>query len=395
MIPSSRMKFGVFMAPFHRVGENPTLALDRDLELLQWLDVLGYDEAYIGEHHSAGWETIASPEVFMATAAERTRHIRLGTGVISLPYHHPYMVANRMVLLDHLTRGRVILGVGPGALNSDAYMFGIDMGRQREMMDESLGIILRLMTETEPITYKSDWFELHDAILQLRPYQQPHVPVAVASVESPSGVTLAGKHGAAVLSMSVPRGTIRKTTLKDLWSIAEESAAEHGQTVRREDWGIVSGVHLAESRKEAFEDIRQGGARLVTEYFADTLGNPAPDVPPDQIVDYMVENNQWIVGTPEDCIAGIERLQEMSGGFGSFMIRVEDWAPREKIMHSYELLARYVMPHFQGSLVGIQNSRRWVSEIKGDLQAYRTASLQRATDAYDATRQAAKVDQAD
>ena len=162
MTVNGRMKFGVFMAPFHRVNENPTLALDRDLELLQWLDTLGFDEAYIGEHHSAGWETIASPEVFIATAAERTRHIRLGTGVISLPYHHPYMVANRMVLLDHLTKGRVILGVGPGALNTDAYMFGLDPARQREMMDESLGIIIRLMTETEPITYKSDGFELNE-----------------------------------------------------------------------------------------------------------------------------------------------------------------------------------------------------------------------------------------
>ncbi len=125
MAVPKRMKFGVFMAPFHRVGENPTLALERDLELLQWLDTLGFDEAYIGEHHSAGWETIASPEMFMATAAERTRHIRLGTGVTSLPYHHPFMVANRMVQLDHLTRGRVILGCGPGARASDAIMLGI------------------------------------------------------------------------------------------------------------------------------------------------------------------------------------------------------------------------------------------------------------------------------
>ena len=384
MTVSQRMKFGVFLAPFHRVGENPTLAIERDLELLQWLDYLGFDEAYIGEHHSAGWETIASPEIFIATAAERTRHIRLGTGVISLPYHHPLMVANRMVLLDHLTRGRVILGVGPGALGTDAYMLGIDPSRQREMMDESLGIILRLMTETEPITYKSDWFELHDAHLQLRPYQQPHVPVAVASVESPAGVTLAGKHGAAVLSMAVPRGTVRKTTLKDLWAIAEESAAKHGQTVRREDWGIVSGLHLAETREEAYEDIRVGGARLVTEYFQNTLGNPAPDVPEDQIVDYMVEHNQWIVGTPDDCVAGIERLQEMSGGFGSFMIRVEDWAPREKILRSYELLARYVMPRFQGSLAGIEMSSRWASDIKEVLQTNRRAAIQRATDTYDA-----------
>ena len=135
------------MATFHRPGENPTRGLERDLELLQWFDSLGFDEAWIGEHHSAGCETICSPEVFIATAAERTQHIRLGTGVISLPYHHPYMVANRMVLLDHLTKGRVMLGVGPGALASDAYMFGIDPKRQREMMDESLTVIMRLFTE--------------------------------------------------------------------------------------------------------------------------------------------------------------------------------------------------------------------------------------------------------
>ena len=378
----SRMKFSIFMAPFHRVGENPTLALERDLELIQWLDVLGFDQAYIGEHHSAGWETIASPEVFIATAAERTRNIRLGTGVISLPYHHPLMVANRMVLLDHLTRGRVILGVGPGALASDALMLGIKSERQREMMDESLGIIMRLFNETDPITYRSDWFELNEAVLQLRPYQQPHLPVAVASVESPAGVTLAGKHGASVLSISVPRDTIRKTTLKELWSIAEATAAEHGKEMRREDWGIVVGCHLADSKKQAIEEIREGAARVVTEYFGETLGNPPPDVPRDQIVDYMVEHNQWIVGTPDDCIAGIERLQEMSGGFGNFMIRAEDWAPRDKIHRSYELLARYVMPHFQGSLTGIINSNQWANQRKETLQANRTAGLQSATDAF-------------
>ena len=381
-----KMKFGVFMAPFHRVGENPTLALERDLELIQWLDTLGYDEAYIGEHHSAGWETIASPEVFMATAAERTRNIRLGSGVVSLPYHHPYMVANRFVQLDHLTRGRVILGVGPGALASDALMLGIRPERQREMMDESLGVIMRLMTETDPISHKSDWFELNEAVIQLRPYQTPHVPVAVASVESPAGVTVAGKHGASVLSLSVPRDTIRRTSLMELWDIAEETAAEHGQTMRREDWGIVMGMHLADSRQQAFEDIREGSARVVTEYFGQTLGNPVPDVPRGQIVDFMVEHNQWIVGTPDDAIAGIERLQEISGGFGKFMIRVEDWAPRDKIHRSYELLARYVMPHFQGSLVGIQTSNQWATERKETLQANRYAGLKTATETYDATR---------
>ena len=377
-----RMKFGVFMAPFHRPGENPTLALERDLELLQWLDVLGFDEAYIGEHHSAGWETICSPEIFMATAAERTRHLRLGTGVTSLPYHHPYMVANRMVLLDHLTRGRVILGVGPGALASDALMFGIDPERQREMMDEALGVIIRLFESTAPLTVKSDWFELNEAVLQLRPYQRPSIPVAVASVQSPAGVQVAGKYGAAVLSLSIPRDTVRQTSLKELWAIGEETAEKHGKTLRREEWSLVVPIHLAESRKEAIEDVRLGSGREVTEYFGRTLGHPVPDVPANQIVDFMVERNQWLVGTPEDCIAGIERLQEISGGFGGFLIRVEDWATREKTLHSYELFARYVMPRFQGSLTGIQVSNQWASERKEALQANRIAGLKRATDAY-------------
>ena len=381
-----RMKFGVFMAPFHRVGENPTLALERDLELLQWLDTLGFDEAYIGEHHSAGWETIASPELFMATAAERTRHIRLGTGVTSLPYHHPFMVANRMVQLDHLTRGRVILGCGPGALASDALMLGIKPERQRAMMEESLDAIVRLMSDTEPYSIKTDWFEMNEAVLQLRPYQDPIVPVAVASVESPAGVTLAGKHGASVLSLSVPRDTIRKTSLAELWSIAEETAAEHGKTMHRKDWGVVMGVHLADSKEQAFKDIKEGAGNVVTEYFGRTLGNEVPDVPRDQIVDYMVDHNQWIVGTPDDCIAGIQRLQELTGGFGKFMMRVEDWAPRDKIHRSYELLARYVMPYFQGSLQGIQISNEWASERREALQANRYVGIKAATDRFDADR---------
>jgi limonene 1,2-monooxygenase len=261
-------------------------------------------------------------------------------------------------------------------------MFGIDPARQREMMDESLGVILRLFTETEPITHKSDWFELREATLQLRPYQQPYTPVAVASVQSPAGVQLAGKHGAGVLSLSVPRGLVRETNLKELWSIAEETAAEHGKTMHREEWALVVGCHLAESKKEAFDDIRVGGARVVTEYFGQTLGHETPKAPFDKIVDHMVEHNQWIVGTPDDCIAGIQRLQELSGGFGKFMIRVEDWAPRAKVLNSYELLARYVMPQFQGSLAGITASNHWARSKREDLQVNRLAGLKAASDAY-------------
>lgn len=377
-----RMTFGIFMAPFHPLGEDPTLALDRDIELLQWLDYLGFDEAWIGEHHSAGWETIASPELFIATVAERTKHIRLGTGVISLPYHHPLMVANRMILLDHLTRGRAMLGVGPGALGTDAYMLGIDPLVQRRRMDESLGIIMRLLTATEPITYTSDWFELHEALPHLRPYSKPHMPVAVAAAQSPVGMQLAGKYGTGVISVSVIRDRGTAPDLNDFWHIAEASAAEYGNSVSRADWRVAVHAFLAESRKEAMAQARVGAGRYQRDYFENTLGLFGTEGPADQIIDRMVESGAWCVGTPDDLIAHIHRLDEQSGGFGGVLIQATEWGTREQVLHSYELMARYVKPHFQGSLVNLQRSSAWSSANKEALMALRTQAIEKAKQAY-------------
>jgi limonene 1,2-monooxygenase len=378
-----RLKFGIFLAPFHWSNENPTLAMERDLELIQWLDYLGFDEAWVGEHHSGGWEFIASPEVFIAVAAERTRSIKLGTGVISLPYHHPMMVANRMVQLDHLTRGRVMMGVGPGALVSDAYMLGIDPPTQRRRMDESLGIILRLMKETEPITYETDWFTLREARLHLRPYTKPHMPISVASAQSPSGMVLAGKHGASVLSMSVARGANQRAPLVEFWKIAEDTAAEHGQTVSRDEWRLVLHVFIAESRKEAIEQARVAAGRYQREYFEETLGNLSGfEGHPDKIIDFMIETRQWCVGTPDDLVEFIHELDEQSGGFGGLMVQATEWGTREQVRHSYELLARYVMPQFQGSLVNMKSSQAWTGEMKDEFQALRTKALDRAQTDY-------------
>ena len=375
----ARMKFGIFLGPFHRLGENPTLGLERDLELLQWIDSLGFDEAWIGEHHSAGWETIASPELFIATAAERTRHIKLGTGVISLPYHNPLMVANRMVLLDHLTRGRAMMGVGPGALVTDAYMMGIDPQVQRSRMDEALGVIMRLLTETDPITHESDWFTLKEALLHLRPYTQPHFPVVVAAAQSPSGMRLAGKHGTGVLSVTVVSKDSYSKNLSDFWKIAEDTAAEHGKTVSREDWRLVLLVHLAESREEAIEQARAGAARFQRDYFEETMGfDSVFDGPADKIIDAMVEQGTWCIGTPDDLIAAIERLDERSGGFGGLLVQATEFATREQVLHSYELLARYVMPRFQGSLVSLETSQAWAADKRHELIAQRKQAVRAA-----------------
>jgi limonene 1,2-monooxygenase len=351
------MKFGIFLAPFHRVGENPTLAINRDMELIEWLDHLGYDEVWIGEHHSAGWELIASPEIMIAAAAERTRHIMLGSGVTSLPYHHPFLVAERFVQLDHMTRGRAMLGCGPGALVSDAYMMGIEAATQRQRMEESLDAIMALLRCDEPVTMKTDWFELREARLHLAPYTDPYFPIAVASVMTPSGMVSAGKHGLGVLSLGagLPGGP---EAIAAHWKIAEDTAAEHGKTMDRRQWRLVVNVHVAEDDELALQQVHARERHETVTYFEETLGRP-PGRSDDPLRE-GVRAGTTLVGTPETVTKGIERLVGFSsGGFGGLLFRANEWADREQTLRSYELFARYVMPRFQGSIDTVAASNEW------------------------------------
>ena len=165
---------------------------------------------------------IASPEMFLAAAGERTKRIKLGTGVISLPYHHPFNVAQRMVQLDHMTGGRAIFGSGPGALPSDAHTLGIDPMVQRDRQDEAIDVIRRLF-RGERVTQKSAWYTLQDAGLQLLPLQED-MPFAVASQISPSGMTLAGKYGIGIISLG-SMSTEGLTALPTQWGFAESRRA--------------------------------------------------------------------------------------------------------------------------------------------------------------------------
>ncbi len=368
-----RLKFGTFMAPFHRIGENPTLALERDLELVEYLDRLDFDEAWFGEHHSAGWEIIASPEIMIAAASQRTRRIKLGTGVSSLPYHHPFILADRMVQLDHLTRGRAMLGVGPGALTSDAYQMGIDALDQRRRMDESLGAILALF-RGETVSMETDWFTLKEARLQLAPYTVPHLPVTVASSFSPAGPQAAGKHGVGMLSVTAaqPGGM---TNAAGGWLLAEEAAAKHGQTVSRDDWRVLISMHLADSREEAINDVREGCTHFYTSYFGETLGSP---VGVDFSFEGMMETGGVIVGTPDDAIAAVERIFEITGGMGTLLFNVHEWTTWEKTKHSFELWARYVAPHFQGHFAPMHENREWVAAHRGSIFAPAQAAIGKA-----------------
>ncbi|MBA2624930.1 MAG: LLM class flavin-dependent oxidoreductase [Acidimicrobiia bacterium] len=354
------MRFGIFLAPFHPTGQNPTLALTRDLELLEHLDRLGYDEAWIGEHHSAGFEIIASPEVFIAAAAQRTTHIKLGTGVSSLPYHHPFMLADRIVLLDHLTKGRTMFGVGPGALPSDASMMGIEPARQREMMEESLEAILALFRGDEPVTRSTDWFTLRDARLQLRPYSD--FEVAVAAQVSPAGPRAAGRFGLGLLSLGATSAG-GFDVLGAHWDVMEERAAAFGTTVDRRRWRLVGPMHIAETEEQARADVAFGLADWI-DYFRHVAALPLAPATDDagELVDAMNASGLAVIGTPDMAAEQIERLVKQSnGGFGAYLFMGHDWADREATLRSYELFAQYVAPRFTGQLPTLQASRDWAA----------------------------------
>ena len=367
------LRFGIFLPPMHKTGVNPTLAMHRDLELIEHLDRLGYDEAWIGEHHSAGSELIASPEVFIAAASQRTTHIKLGTGVNSLPYHHPFVLADRIVQLDHLTRGRMMFGAGPGQLTSDAAMLGINPNDQRPRMHQAFDVMMRLFAG-EVVTEKTDWFTCDEAVLQMRPYS--NFDVALVSSVSPSGSKLAGRYGTGLMSIAAtePAGF---GVLDYNFNVWQEEAALNGHIADRADWRLMGPMHIAETEAKARENCKHG-LQWVFDYLSHILpmGDPNEPGPPtdyDEFVDFMNESGRMVIGTPEMAIAQIQRLQEKTGGFGCYMMMGADFANWQATKDHWELFAYEVMPHFTGQAAPVQASydkiidagTRWVDATLG------------------------------
>ncbi|WP_100809708.1 MULTISPECIES: LLM class flavin-dependent oxidoreductase [unclassified Microbacterium] len=371
-----RLRFGTFLSPYHRVGTNPTLAFERNLQLITYLEEFGYDEAWIGEHHSGGLSLNASPEVFIAAAAERTSRIRLGTGVASLPYHNPFHTAARIRQLDHMTRGRTMLGVGPGQLVKDAEMIGIDSSLLRVRMEEALNVILPLL-RGETVTAKTDWFELRDAVLQLPAYSD--VEVAVTAVVSPAGPRLAGRNGISLLSVAAtnPQG-IEK--LAEHWEIVQAEAATFGQNVSKATWRLMGPMHVADSVEQAAKDMEYGLHAIFSYFNKVTPGQPAFDTTR-EFVDFINDSGYGVIGTPEMARQQLLRLTEKSGGFGTYLFMGADFADPVATRRSYQIFAEEVMPEFQGQSQA--SERSWAELVGSD---FRTAKATGAAQAAAAER---------
>lgn len=364
------LRHGVFLAPYHPIGESPSTLLRRDIELCKLWDELGFHEAWIGEHHSGGMEIIASPELFIAAAAEATKTLRFGTGVISLPYHNPLMVANRIAQLDHQTRGRVSFGFGPGLLMGDAHMQGIDPKTTRNRMLEAMDAILRLL-KGEEVTETTDWYTLQNARAHLLPYSHPLPEIAVASAGTPSGGRAAGKYGTSMLCVAAADlGGFN--VLDTNWQIACETAQDYGNVMDRRNLRLVAPMHIAETREQALKNV-EWGLDEWGDYYQLVSPNPfnakGKDLPK-----ALIDSKRAVIGTPDDAIEMIERMQGKQGEFGVFLAQHVDWADPEATRKSYELYARYVMPHFARTNRNRHKTQEWMKEQNSDFQARRKSA---------------------
>jgi limonene 1,2-monooxygenase len=270
-----------------------------------------------------------------------------------------------------------MFGVGPGALVHDALKIGIDPSDQRQMMEESFDVVVRLM-HGETVTKKTDWFNITDAQLQLRPYTRPTMELAVAAARSPSGSVLAGKYGVGMLSIggTAPAQMERHTAN---WGLYEENARANGHTPNRKDWRVVGLFHIAETREQARQNVRFG-VEAFAQYFRDVATFPIIPGDVGDAAEWLIETGTGCIGTPDDAIAYVERLIAGSGGFGVLCELAQNWADWEATKRHYELMARFVHPKFQQSRELLQGSYDYATSHHVDFTGKAAAAIQKAID---------------
>ncbi len=354
------MRFGAFLMPTHAPGTPVAQGQAWDLEELERLDRLGFEEAWIGEHFTAAWEPCPAPDLLIAQALPRTRRIRLGTLGHLLPYHHPVELAHRVAYLDHMAQGRFALGVGVSALPTDHALFGVDTagGRNRRMTFESIDIMTRLWTEG-PSDYQGEFWSTRVPVSDLpglgyhmRPFQRPHMPIAIAGLTPGSeNHRLAGARGYIPVSLSVspdPAMTARH------WDAVAAGAASAGRTPDRGEWRIIRDVYVAptdaEARRLAIDGIMGRCWRefLLPVYLGLGLGpmlKADPAMSDDALtLDYLADQ-LWLVGSPETVARRINDLQSRVGGFGHLLAVSYDASEERAVWErSLRLMIDEVLP---------------------------------------------------
>lgn len=360
------MRYGFFTMPLHPPGADPARTLAEDLEQLVALDGLGFSEAWIGEHFTSVWENIPSPDLLIAQALVATKQMMLGTGVSCLPNHNPLMLAQRIAQLDQMARGRFAWGVGSGGFVGDFELFDIDTANleQRQLTRDVLDTVLGLWADPAPGVYEhARWrFRLPEhrtdigVRLHMRPYQQPHPPIAVAGIGPRSDMlTLAGERGWLPLSINI----VPTPVLRLHWDTYAASAARAGRAADRAIWRIAREVYVGDTPESARREAIAGTlGRDWSEYLLPLLRNTNmiiapkidPAMPDDAVtLDYLCDNI-WIVGDVEEVTDKIVALHEAVGGFGTLLTMGHEWTAGENWPRSMRLLAEEVIPRVRARI---------------------------------------------
>jgi alkanesulfonate monooxygenase SsuD/methylene tetrahydromethanopterin reductase-like flavin-dependent oxidoreductase (luciferase family) len=330
-----------------------------DLQVLRWGDELGFQEAWLGEHHMAPWEPNPAPDLVVAQALLQTRRIRLGPGGFLLPFHHPAQIADRVTLLDHLSQGRFNFGVAAGQVKGDLLLFNVDgkSGQNREMVRESLEIIRRIWDEEGAFTHEGKFWtvtrpgqydETHWP--HLRPIQRPHPPIGLSGVSPGSEMhKLAGEFGYWPMS---PEMSVAATATH--WDSVEAGARRSGRTPSRNEWRLIRDVFVADTDAEA-ERLALGGMlgqtwrRYILKLFqqhnlAGFLKHDSAVADEDVTVEYCARH-LWLMGSPDTVAQQIRDLYTRVGGFGVVLMQVYDYADTPDPWHrSMRLFAEEVLP---------------------------------------------------
>lgn len=362
------MKLGFFTMPIHPLGRKLGDVLREDRELALIADRLGFTEGYFGEHITDAAETITSALIFIAWVLNDTKTIKLGTGTVNLPNHHPAMVAAEVAMLDHMAEGRFIFGVSPGGLLSDAELFGnLDKDRTA-MFVEAIDHILAIWQGEPPYNLKGEHWNISIARQTIKeigqgyihkPYQRPHPPIVVTAVAPFSkGVTEAAARGWEPISANF----LLPVWVKSHWPRYVEGCERGGREADPVNWRVAKSIFVAEDMATAKRYATEPGGpyfhyfnSLATKLVKNGRGNlfkhdqKAPD---SSVTTEGVLSDLVIWGTPEKVADDLMAFREQVGDFGTLLYAGFDWADRNLGIRSMELMAEKVMPAVNGAIGG-------------------------------------------
>jgi limonene 1,2-monooxygenase len=367
--------FGCFLPPLHDPAVSPHTALGRDIELCGLLDDLGFDEVWLGEHHSSGWSTLSAPDLLIAALARETRRIRFATGVIPLPYHHPVHTAERILLLDHLTAGRTILGCGTGTYVHDMEMIGVDPSSIRAHFRAALEVVQALVNG-ETVDTTTPWFTAKKAVLQLRPLRGSIETVVASSLSDAAIELLTDTATTPTVHVVPPWGTIRPGMDADPLSSLSERVA----TYRNKSGGATRircnvFVHISDSATKGVDELMPGWSAQRRDLYRNILGMPIPDSPAvhRRALESLVDTGAFVVGDTATCTRAIRDLLDRLGDPVSLNFFVPGWLPHKATLDQLTAIAQDVIPALFGGFDGTAESIRLTSEEAGRQMKRRAA----------------------